>query len=76
MEREEEEKEDGEFEEKLPKNSGRKTMKVKREEMNKRDKFLGTQTMIDKSLGVGTKTFKILAINGCQRRDGPKPSSK
>jgi len=68
--------EDGEFEEKLPKKLGRKTTRVEREDTANRDKLMGTQTMIDKTLGVRTKTSRISASNVPQKGGGPKSSSK
>jgi hypothetical protein len=38
--------------------------------------MMGTQTTIDKTLGVGTKTYRIIGNNVPRRGNEPKPSSK
>jgi hypothetical protein len=72
----EEEKEEEELEEKLPKKIGRKIVKVKGEEVANRDKMMGTQTIVDKSLASGIKPTRTLGSSVPLRGGDPKPSSK
>jgi hypothetical protein len=47
-----------EEEEKQPKKVGKKLAKKKREETTNKEKFVGIQTTIEKSLGLGSQSIK------------------